>query len=253
MKKSMLLNNLYSSERVPMNARRAFTLIELLVVIAIIAILAAILLPALNSARERGHAASCINNLKQMSGFFMQYADANEDYYIPANLKFFGHSSNVLWTQTFETFFGVEDYQKTPYMFCPKRVTINSVTNAPYNKNYPGYGVLRYGPTAVVRIVGVQPPTKTTMVKSPTSTILLSDVTYWDSAGQYPGTGYYIIDNTAAGNGKGETTGGNLTGIHNKSDNIAFCDGHVEAVSKDVLHWWLDNGSNRVTGELERP
>ncbi|PVY42013.1 H-X9-DG-CTERM domain-containing protein [Victivallis vadensis] len=66
--------------------RRNFTLIELLVVVAIIAILAAILLPALNKARDRAKSANCISHLKQSGQAHVAYAGDNRDLFLASRL-----------------------------------------------------------------------------------------------------------------------------------------------------------------------
>jgi len=62
-----------------MDERKGFTLVELLVVIAIIAILMAVLMPALNKVREQGKRAVCLNNLRQLMLAWITYADENDD------------------------------------------------------------------------------------------------------------------------------------------------------------------------------
>ena len=212
--------------------RVRFTLIELLVVIAIIAILAAILLPALNSARERGRTASCINNLKQIGTAQEMYRGDNEDWfceYEPGTAVFKGEKLNWMrWMFLLDPYVQMVEYvSKTDYgkmgpvLGCPSDANFNitynggdkmgSSNNTSYGYNYKL--CLRAGEAGKIVVW------KYEKVKTPSGKIMFADAYHNED-----------ISTTQGSSKLNEST--KIAQRHNKGANILWVAGHVSTLGE---------------------
>ena len=123
--------------------RKRFTLIELLVVIAIIAILAAMLLPALSKAREKARTIKCVSNFKQAGLAVLMYTNDNKDYLLPARyVDWFGDGSGWFFYELGKYVAGSNSDARTKSVFqCPSHENVDDT----WRSYGCGYNIDRFG------------------------------------------------------------------------------------------------------------